>query len=596
MANSSINLVDLDFNALKASFKEYAASQARFRDYNFDGSNINVLLDVLAYNSYLNTFYLNMVASEMFLDTAQLRDSVVSHAKELNYLPRSFRSAYANVNIVIAPSTNTVSTVVIPAKTSFTSRVGSNTFNFTVRDSISISTSNNGVFYANNILLYEGGYVTDSFVKNAAISNQRFVLTNPNIDTSSIEISIRENSGANVSLYTQSFSMFDVGSTSNVFFVQAAENEQYEIVFGDGVSGRSPKDGSVIDVTYRTSSGELPNNADTFINNSSIDGHANVRVILNSAAINGAVSEDIAAIKFNAPRSFQTQERAVTENDYKTLLTREFPEIQAIGVYGGEKSDPPQYGTVFIAVDVTNADGVPDFNKNQYRSYLSDKVPLGITVSIVDPLFIYLSADITVKYDYNSTTLSSEQLKTNVLSAVTVFNDLYLNDFNSKFRYSNFVCAIDEVDSSVINNDTTVVPYFLLNPVLSADNEFDLSYGAEILVTSPIDTTHSITTEKGVYSTQFVYAGKNCVIEDDGDGNIRIVEITVSSHREVAKIGTVDYTSGVVIISNLNVESYSGNGIKLYAKPVGLDFQSSPRHILKIDNTTVNINIIPDRR
>lgn len=594
MANSSINLVDLDFNALKTSFKDHLASQARFKDYNFDGSNISVLLDVLAYNTYLNTFYLNMVASEMFLDTAQLRDSVVSHAKELNYLPRSFRSAYANVNISITPST-TQESVTIPAKSSFTARLGSNTYNFTTRESVVITNSSNGVFYANTLTLYEGTYVTDTFVKNGTIDQQRFVLTNPNIDTSSIEINVAENSGSDVYDYVQAFSMFGISSNSNIFFVQAAENNQYEVVFGDGTSGRVPLDGAVIGITYRVCNGELPNGADNFINNSSIDGHSNITISINNEAIGGSTAESIESVKYNAPRSFQSQERAVTESDYRTLLTREFPEIQAITVYGGEKEDPPEYGKVFVSIDITGADGIPDVNKTIYKNYLSDKVPLGITVEIVDPDFIYLQVESVVKYDFNSTTLSAEEIKAISTQAIIAYNNLSLNDFNAKFRYSNFVSYIDNANPAIINNDTQVTPYFLLTPTLNNNNEYNLSFNAEILVTSPSDRSHDIGTDKGVFSTGFVYDGKRCELEDDGLGNLRIVQVTGVDHREVVKVGTVDYTTGSIAISNLNISGFSGSGIRLYAKLVNQDFQSSLKYILSINTDSINVTAVPDR-
>ena len=594
MANSSINLIDLDFNSLKSSLKSYLSSQSKFQDYNFDGSNMSVLLDVLAYNTYLNTFYMNMVASEMFLDTAQLRDSIVSHAKELNYLPRSFRSAQANVNISITPSTN-VSSVVIPAKTGFTSRVGSNTFNFVTSESIAITTSSNGVYYANNATLYEGSYVIDTFVKNSAIENQRFVLNNPTIDTTSIEISVSENSGANVYTYTQAYSLFGVVSNTNIFFVQPAENEQYEVVFGDDISGRAPRNGAVISITYRVCSGELPNGADTFVNNSSIDGHSNVAIAINFEAISGSVSESNTSIKFNAPRSFQTQERAITESDYEILLTREFPEIQAISVYGGEKESPPQYGKVFISIDVENSDGIPEIKRNIYNNYLSDKVPLGIVTEIVNPDFVYLKVDTSVNYNFNITTLSENQLSTKVLTTISNYNNTYLNDFNASFRYSNFVTSIDNTDNSIINNDTEVIPYCLLTLNTGVDTDFTFSFGAEILITTPSEQSHSITADRGLFSSSFIFNGLNCQLEDDGIGNIRIVRVTSTNHIEKVKIGTINYTTGSITISNLNVDSFTGSGIKLYAKIVSQDYTSSFRNILKIKPEDINVIMVPKK-
>lgn len=594
MANSSINLVDLDFNSLKSSLKSYLSSQAKFQDYNFDGSNMSVLLDVLAYNTYLNTFYMNMVASEMFLDTAQLRDSIVSHAKELNYVPRSFRSAQANVNISITPSTN-VSSVVIPAKTGFTSRVGSNTFNFVTSESIAITTSSNGVYYANNTTLFEGSYVTDTFVKNSAIENQRFVLNNPTIDTTSIEITVSENSGANVYTYVQAFSLFGVVSNTNVFFVQPAENEQYEVVFGDNTSGRIPLDGAIVEVAYRLGNGELPNGADTFVNNSSIDGHSNVAITVNSEAVNGSVSESNTSIKFNAPRSFQTQERAITESDYEILLTREFPEIQAISVYGGEKESPPQFGKVFISIDIENSDGIPEIKRNIYNNYLSDKVPLGIVTEIVNPDFVFLKVDTFANYNFNITTLSENQLTTKVLTTITNYNDTHLNDFNASFLYSNFVTAIDNTDNSIINNDTVVIPYYLLTLDTGVSTDFTFSFGAEILITTPSDQSHSITADRGVFSTTFIFDGLNCQLEDDGIGNIRIVRVTSTNVVEKLKVGTISYSTGNVIISKLNVESFTGSGIKLFAKIVSQDYKSSFRNILKIKPEDISVTMVPKK-
>jgi len=594
MANSSINLVDLDFNLLKTSLKSHLSSQPKFQDYNFDGSNMSVLLDVLTYNTYLNTFYMNMVASEMFLDTAQLRDSVVSHAKELNYNPRSFRSAQANLNISITPST-TVSSVVIPAKTGFTSRVGSNTFNFVTKESISITNSTNGSFLANNVTIYEGSYVTDTFVKNNTIPNQRFLLNNPTIDTTSIEISVSENSGANTYTYTQGYSLFGLYSNTNVFFVQPAENEQYEIVFGDDISGRSPKNGAIIKVTYRVCSGELPNGASGFVNNSSIDGHSVIRITVNSEAMNGSVSESINSIKFNAPRSFQTQERAITESDYEILLTREFPEIQAIAVYGGEKENPPQYGKVFVSVDITNSNGIPDVKKTIYNNYLKDKVPLGISTEIVNPQFIYLRVDTAVNYNYNITTLSQNQLSTKVLAAITNFNNVYLNKFNANFRYSNFVTMIDNADQSILNNDTAVFPYYLLTLDAGVSTDFNFSFNTEVLITTPSDAVHLISADNGVFSSAFVVNGLSCMLEDDGLGNLRVVSTSAITHTEKFKVGTIDYETGAVLINKLKVDSYEGSGIKLYIKPTSKDYSTSLKNILTINSSDVTVNMVPKK-
>lgn len=595
MANSSINLIDLDFNAFKTSLKDHLKSQSRFQDYDFEGSNMNVLLDVLSYNTYLNSFYLNMVASEMFLDTAQLRDSVVSHAKELNYLPRSFRSAYANVNIQITPDT-AVTSVVIPAKTSFTARIGSNTFNFSTPSALTITTSNNGVFTAENVSVYEGSYSTDTYIKNDLIQNQRYILNNPNIDTNSIEVSVTENSGANVYVYTQAYSLFGLNQDSKIFFVQAAENEQYEIIFGDNQNGRTPLNGAVISATYRVSSGELPNGADNITNNSSIDGHANVAVKINQAALGGSISETIQSIKYNAPKNFQAQERAITESDYETLLTREFADIISVAVYGGEKEEPPQYGKVFVAVNLGDSVTSSDSRKKVYNDYLKNKIPIGFITEIVDPSYVYLDIKANVKYNTNNTTLSGAQLQTKVLSAISTFSNTYLNDFNSDFRYSNFVAAIDDSDPSILNNDTTVLPYLFINPTLNQSTSFLVSFNTELHVTTPSTSSHGIDADIGVLSTMFVYDGMSCKLEDDGIGNMRIVKVTSTEHVEVVKVGTIDYATGTISVSNFNISSFSGTGVKIYAQTRGKDYTSMLRDVLKVKPEDISVTMIPLQR
>jgi hypothetical protein len=595
MANTTISLIDLDFNGLKESLKSHMRSQDRFKDYDFEGSNISTLLDVLSYNSYLNVFYLNMVASEMFLDSAQTKDSIVSHAKELNYLPRSFRSSTAVVDIAITPSTS-VNSVVIPKGTGFTSRIGSNTFNFVTSEAIALTSSTNGVFYANNTTIYEGAYVTDSFVKSDTTSEQRFILSNPNIDTTSIQVSILENSGADQYTYVQAFSLFGHSSNTNIFFVQPAENELYEIVFGDDIIGRRPKSGAIIDVDYRISTGELSNGADNFVNNSNIDSHSNVRVTMVSSAVNGSISESVESIKFNATRNFQAQERAVTEEDYRTLLLREFPEIQAISVYGGEKVDPPQYGKVFIAIDISNADGIPQLNKDLYNSYLKNKVPLSVTTEFVEPNIVYMRVVSTVKYNVNVTTLAENDIKNKVIASIVDYNVKELNDFNSEFNYSTFLARIDGSDTSIVSNFTQINPFIRTIPIVNRNNSYVLNFNNAILKTSPGESTHAIDTDKGVFSSTFTYGGVTCMIEDDGNGSLRIVKISATDHIEVKKIGSVDYATGRLDIVNFDPSSFIGAGVDIFIKPVSFDFTTSKNDILVINPRDVFVNMTPVRK
>ncbi|MEI7675065.1 MAG: hypothetical protein WCI60_05045, partial [bacterium] len=350
MANSSISLTSLDFADYKNSLKTFLSSQNQFKDYNFEASHLNVMMDLLSYNTYMNAYYMNMIGSEMFLDTAQLRDSVVLKAVELNYTPRSFRSAYAQVNLSISDVPNNPVLLTIPAGTSFTGKAGSNSYTFSTNQNLVVQASEDGVFYANNVDIYEGTPVTDTFVikPNVGADNQQFILSNPTIDTKSLTVVSIENGGANVIPYFLSTTLLDIKETTPVYFLQGSDNSQYQIIFGDNVVGRKPLDNSVVSVSYLVTNGQLPNGISIFSPNGTIGGGtANVATI--SAAKGGDISESIESIRYNAPRYYSTQERAVTTTDYETLLRVTYPEIQALSVYGGETTTPPQYGKVIIS-------------------------------------------------------------------------------------------------------------------------------------------------------------------------------------------------------------------------------------------------------
>jgi hypothetical protein len=447
-ANTSINLVNLDFTSLKDSLKTYLKTQNVFKDYDFEGSNINVLLDVLSYNTYMNTFYLNMIGNEMFLDSAQLRESVISRAKELNYTPRSFKSARATVTLTIQTTGNTAS-ITMPKGTTFNSRIGSNTFTFSTDENKVISGANS-TFVSDEFVIYEGQYVNDTFTVNNSDVSQRFVLSNPTIDTDSLTVTVIEDNGAEILSYLRATSLFDKQANSQIFFVQGAENDKYEVLFGDGVLGRKPKDNSVVVCEYRISKGELPNGAFKFTSDGAIQGFSNVVVTTVSAAAQGAIHETIESVKFNAPRYFTTQERAITAEDYRNLLLLNFPEINAISVYGGEEAVPPVYGKVFIAVDLKNVDGVPDIRKQQYYNFIKPRASLSIDPIFIDPDFMYVSIDSTVRYNLNTTALNSESIKELILTAIRDFNGIYLDDFNTTLRYSSLVKTIDATDRSIL--------------------------------------------------------------------------------------------------------------------------------------------------
>ena len=578
-ANSSIILSNIDFDTHKNTLKQYLKSQTRFQDYDFEGSNMNVLLDVLSYNTYHNMFYLNMVASEMFLDTAQIRDSVVSHAKELNYTPRSFKSAEANVNITITSTDLAKRSIPIARGTTFTSRFNNKNFTFSIGESVVVTdyTINNSAstisFIGTDITLYEGYFVNDSFTFTSD-KTERFILTNKNCDISSIAVTVIEDVGASVYTYSRATSLFNIDQNSKIFFAQPCENDSYEIVFGDGITGRAPKDNSVISVEYRISNGQLPNGCNTFKADSTIDGETNITITVNSAAAQGSVSESIDDIKYNAPRHFTTQERAVTTEDYENLLKLNFSEVNAVSAYGGEDLDPPQYGKVFVAVDLKEVDGIPEVKKDQYYRFLKPRSPVSIDPVFVNPAYTYIGLTSTIRYNINVTKLSSEDIKTLVSAAITKYAEANLNNFNKVFRYSNVVEAIDNAQTAIISNETNVKIIKIIAPTLGVSSTIDIDFQ------TALDTTQS--TARGGYSitsTRFIYKGERANLQDDGTGVVNIVSATGNI---ITNIGTVDYASGLVQLSNFIIDSFEGAGIKIKAEPRNKD-------ISVINNVIINI-------
>ena len=591
MANNTIDLVGLDFTSLRDNLKSFLQNNTQFKDLDYEGSNIGVLLDVLAYNTYLNGFYTNMVASEMFLDSAQLRDSVVSHAKELNYVPRSFNSAQARITVDITP-TSAVSSVVVPQYTSFTSRVSSNTYTFATNEALVLTNSNNGVF-STTLTVYEGIVATETFVVNLSNTQQRFVLSNPTVDTSSITVTDYEDGGQNIISYVVAEDILAVTNTSRIFFVQGAENQQYEIVFGDDVFGKKPKDGGTLVVKYRVSSGELPNGASVFVTDSAIDGHTNVAITTVTSASGGSVSETIDSIKYNAPRSFQAQNRAVTAQDYETLLTNNFSDIQAVSVYGGEDTDPPQYGVVYISVDVFNADGAPLARKNIYRDFLLGKTPLTIRTEFVDPSFMYINVNTNVLYDINNTSKSTSDISTLVQAAISSYSQTYLENYKVTMFYSALVDAINQADTSIVSNDTNVSIAVRIIPTTGVNFNTTIETHNELLartgsVLSAAETHYGI----ALTSSHFTYLNASCILVDDMQGNIYIAARKTDYIVELlVKTGTINYTTGKVLLTNFNVSAYEGNYIEMIFTPASKNIYGFKNVIVEIAPIDVTVNV-----
>ena len=567
--NTSISLTSLDFSTLKNNLKNYLSSQVIFKDYEWEGSNINVLLDILTYNTYQNSFYLNMVAGEMFLDSAQMRDSVVSHAKELNYAPGSFTSAEAVINLIITSSDATKTSLTIPKGTEFTARVGANNFVFTTADNNVVQGA--GIFTLNNLTLYEGRYITETF--NTTDSANSFTLSNENVDTNSISVTVIEDSGSTILTYSKAVSLFGLDDTSEVFFVQGA-GDQYQVFFGDGVIGRSPKLNSVVAIEYRLSSGELPNGAKVFKSSALIDGESAIVTQTTQAAQRGSIAETIDSIKFNAPRHFTTQERAVSAEDYENLLKINFSEVNAVSAFGGEDQVPPVYGKVFIAVDIKDIDGLPDSKKQEYYSFLKARSPLSIDPVFVDPVYLYIEVTSQVNYNINVTALSPNDIKTYVVSAILDYANLNLDNFNKILRCSKLTTSIDNSDVSVVSNSTTIRVIQELDLVALIKSNASLNYGFAI--------------NPGIVTQTFQYKGRDATLVD----NAGVVSIVTS--LDSLNVGTINYTTGVI-----DIKSFEGitstNVLRVSVSPVNNDISSNTNTIINILDSDIILNIISVR-
>lgn len=619
MANTSINLVNLDFEELKTGFKDFLATQSQFKDYSYEGSNMSVLLDVLAYNTYMNAFYLNMVANEMFLDTSVIRENIVARTKELNYLPRSFQSSRVEVDISIKTD-GSVSVVNIPKNTAFTTRIDNENYVF-VTDSAVVASGPTATKTTGPIFLYEGAYYTDTFIYSGKIE-QRFILNNPTIDTDSLTVVVIEDNGGTTLNYTKATSLFDKTNLSQIYFLQLAENNQYEIRFGDGVTGRQPKKNSVILCEYRVTSGELPNGAFDFKSAGAINGFDDITVTTIKPAESGLVGESIESIKYNAPRYFTSQERAITEEDYSTLLKLNYPEINTVNVFGGEKVNPPQYGKVYVAVDLKAFEGVPDIKKEEYQRFLKSRCSLSIDPVLVDPEFTYVAIKSLVRYNVNLTEKTPSTIRTLVSDKIRSYNETRLNDFNKTLRYSELLTEIDNTDESIISNDTEIQMVKYYTPIFEVPQNITFEFGqklendfANILDRHPSNYLTVLSSNK------IVVDGIVCEIEDDGLGNVMLIsgENTADTlgerfgfqtdintgnageagdevHAKIRNIGTIDYTTGRIDIIKLKISSIvNGGELKVFARPKFKDIFSSNQTILTIRNEDLSVSVSAER-
>jgi hypothetical protein len=604
MANNSISLVDLDFDTLKASLKTYLKAQPQFADYNFDGSNMSVLLDILTYNTHLNAFYMNMAISETFLDSAQLRNSVISRAKELNYLPRSAKSSEAQINVRF-PQTG-LSTLSIPSGTKFTGKSGNGTFTYTTNQSHLIYPS--GGYFTANLNIYEGVYISDAFVADNSIEAQRFIMTNDNIDTDSMIVLVSENNGQTNTYFNVAENLYGVTSNSAIYFIQATEDTRYEIVFGDGVFGRKPLNNALVYTTYRTCSGSFADGSTNFTLDDNIGAINGIGSFLSptinviTASAGGASAETIDSIRYNAPRHYQTQDRAVTMSDFKNIVLNNFVDVKAVNVFGGESvANSVQYGKVFLTPVTYSGTPLSNLEKQNIETYLRDKCTLGIKPKVIDPDYLYLLVNSKVKYDSASTIKTAADIKSIVDAAIVVYDTEYLTDFDIEFKLSRLEAAINDSDPSISSNETTIVIRKDMNPDLNTDTYIDINYRNAIVPGS-------------FSSTTFISNGRNCQYTDynplnntfsinqlaggkvavmNSSSNVYLKDITLPGYETYSFAGTIDYVNGVVSLNQIAINGFiDSSSIQFFASPNNQDVAARGNDLIQIDLTNTNITVV----
>ena len=593
-SNAEFIVANLEFDTIKSNLKTYLSSQALFSDHDFEGSNMNVLLDVLSYNTYYNGMYLNHVASEMFIDSAQIRDSVYSHAKTLNYLPTSFRSSTAYVDIIITPG-DSPHNINIPRLTKFTSTVGDNTYTFSTNSAVSVYSNNS--YTASNVAIHEGELVTEFY--NSNTTSNTFFINNFDVDTTSLSVTVRTSAADNSnSEWTRANTLYDVTSTSNVYFLQPAANGSYELVFGNDTFGRKLTDGNIVEASYRVASGNEADGANTFSISGSVSGYSTVAANVQIRSAGGQEFQSLDDIKFAAPRALTTQERAVTSNDYKTLVQNEFGDITDMIVYGGDEANPPQFGKVVMVASSNTYDTLPAFRKQEIIDFINPKSPLTIEPVMQDPTFLRIEVKSNVTYNVNETTNNENSIQTIVQDTISTFDTDNLSKFNKTFRQSKLIEKINESDDSILSNELSTRMIKEINPVLNQGFTDTVSFFNSLKPDNPVTVAQGASlpySEPAIESGLFTFnSTTGASFRDDGDGALQIIVANNSGLTVLnANVGSVDYGTGNVVFSNVTVNAIAtGTTIKIYARSERADIVGKLNDLIEIktDDTTVNVN------
>ena len=584
---AKLNIAELDFDSIKNNLKDYFTSQTEFTDHDFGGSAISVMLDILAYNTYYNAYYVNMLASESFLDSAQLRDSVVSKASMLGYTPQSSTGAKANVSISVTP-TDAPASVTIDKYTQFTSTVNGTAYTFCTSGSTTVL-ANGSSYIATGVELTQGTPLTFRYTANTSNTEQKFLLPNANTDTDTLTVTIQESAAdTNTSVYTKATDITTINSTSNVYFINEHTNGQFRVQFGDGVLGRKPTTGNIVLLEALVSEGADVNGANTFSAAGTVGGYATSQVTVSNAASGGSDRETVESIKFNAPKTYETQNRAVTTDDYKKIVEGNVSGLDSVSVWGGQDHSTPTFGKVYVSAKPTGATSLSAAQITSIKEAVSSYNMVAITPEVVDPDIVDLIFNTTVKYDSRLTTLSSGAVAESVIDTMQTYKTNNLLKFGSIFRYSTLSTSIDNTESSIISNLTTITAKKGIAPSTTTADSYTISFNNAIY-------NPSTTYEGAVTSSAFAYtdstgtAYSTCYL-DDLNGIFRIYYLSGSDKVILSETaGTVTYSNGYISITSFMPDSFDGSTLDFTITPATNDLVPVRNQIFEIANTNITI-------
>ena len=599
MAQHRLDISELDFENIKSSLKRFLSNQTQFKDYDFEGSSMAVLLDLLAYNTHYLAYNANFVANEMFMDTAQLRSSVASLAKLVGYTPNSARAPIADLKLVINDATG--STVTIPAGTKFSSSIDGLTYTFvTVGDHVVQPVD--GVYTAQSLNVYEGTYVSYNYTFDSTDIDQRFLIPSDRADSTTIKVAV-QNSASDVTTatYTKATSITELNGDSKVYFLQEAEDGQYEIYFGDGVIGKKLDDGNIISISYVVTNKTEANAATTFSLQGSISGFTDVTITVNSSAQGGAEPESLQSIKTSSANFYASQDRAVTVEDYKSKTKQLYANVQSVSAWGGEDNDVPFYGRVYISILPTSGSNLTESTKSRIITDLKKYSVASVTPVIVDPEITNIILRSSIKFDQTATTKVADAIKSDVITTITNYNANTLQSFDNMFRHSKVIGLIDGTDESILSNVTTVQLRKSFTPTIGSSQKYSIAFS------NALYNPHSGHASDGggiLSSSGFKIDGNTTdvfFLDDDGNGNVRRYKMDGSARSYAnATQGTIDYSSGLVEVNSLNVSNIenirgaASTVIEITVKPNSNDIVPIRNQVLEIDVANSSVTVEAD--